>query len=102
MKANIHYGIDDDVHEVISATEIVRNFSAAIDKVRYSGVSLYITKGSQTIAELTPPPKSGFPTNKLGSLLNSLSSLGDDVASFSKDIQGIKDDSGIPEDPWES
>ena len=101
MKANIHYGIEDDVHETISATEVVRNFAAAIDKVRYSGVSLYITKGSKTIAELNPPPKSGFPTNKLSALLNSLPSLGEDANSFSNDVQDIKNQSVLPGDPWE-
>ena len=102
MKDYINYGIDDDVHEVISATEVVRNFSSAIDKVRYPGIIIYITKGSQTISELSPPPKSGFPTNQLGVLLNSLPGLGEDVELFSEDIQDIKDESAIPEDPWGS
>ena len=44
-------------HEVISATELARNVSITIDKVRMSGHSLYITKSSQTVAELCPPPK---------------------------------------------
>jgi hypothetical protein len=44
----------DNVHETISATDLVRHFSAMIDKVRMSGRSLYITKGVQTIAKLSP------------------------------------------------
>lgn len=36
-----------EVKETISATEVVRNFSAAVDKVRYTGRNLYITKGSK-------------------------------------------------------
>ena len=49
----------------ISTTEMVRNLSAVIDKVRMSGQSLFITKGSQTVAQLSPPPKSGYPVDKL-------------------------------------
>ena len=35
-------------HDSITATELVRNLSFIIDKVRMTGHSLYITKGSQT------------------------------------------------------
>ena len=61
-----------DIHETISATDLVRNFSAMIDKVRITGRSLYITKGIQTIAELSPPPKLGFPIKNLVSFINTL------------------------------
>jgi antitoxin (DNA-binding transcriptional repressor) of toxin-antitoxin stability system len=40
-------------HDTITATELVRNLSVIIDKVRLTGHSLYITKGSQTVAEPT-------------------------------------------------
>ncbi|MDX2346718.1 MAG: hypothetical protein QNK11_07610 [Legionella sp.] len=89
-------------HETISATKIVRNFSAAVDKVRYTGKSLYITKGSKTIAELNPPPRPGFPTQCLKELFDTLPALGSDATSFAKDIKSLTDNAATPDDPWES
>lgn len=89
------------VHETISATELVRNFSAMVDKVRMSGKSIYITKGVQTIAELSPPPKSGFPIQQLANFLNSLPHLNDDAEKFMQDILSIKKNAQLPADPWD-
>ncbi|MDF1756813.1 MAG: hypothetical protein P1U74_00705 [Legionellaceae bacterium] len=91
-----------DVHETISATEVVRNFSAAIDKVRYTGKNLYITKGSKTIAALSPPPKSGLPVACLEELLTSAPKLRDDAAAFAKGIKQLHDSATTPDDSWES
>jgi hypothetical protein len=90
------------VHETISATDLVRHFSAMIDKVRISGRSLYITKGVQTIAELSPPPKSGFPVKNLASFIKTLPSLGNDAQVMSQDIKFIKNSAQLlPESPWD-
>ena len=91
----------DTVHETISATELVRHFSAMIDKVRISGRSLYITKGRQTIAELSPPTKSGFPIKKLTHFIKTLPSLGSDAQEMSRDIKAIKVKADLPENPWD-
>lgn len=88
-------------HDSITATELVRNLSVAIDKVRITGHSLYITKGSQTVAELSPPPKAGLPINKLAGLLKSLPKLGEDVSSLSNDIKTIRRNAQLPDNPWE-
>jgi antitoxin (DNA-binding transcriptional repressor) of toxin-antitoxin stability system len=88
-------------HESISATELVRNLSAMIDKVRMSGRSLYITKGTQTVAELSPPPRSGYPIVKLASLLNSLPKLDSDAEAMAKDLKKIKARAGLPESSWD-
>ncbi len=88
------------VHDSITATELVRNLSAAIDKVRMSGHSLYITKGSQTVAELRPPPKPGLPINKLAGLLKSLPKLNDNAAAMARDLEIIRRQANLPEDPW--
>lgn len=89
------------LHEKITATELVRNLSTVIDKVRISGQSMYITKGSQTIAKLSPPPKAGYPINKLASLLGSLPKLGDDAETLSKDMRVISKGASLPENPWD-
>lgn len=88
-------------HETITATELVRNLSVAIDKVRITGHSLYITKGSQTVAELGPPPKVGLPINKLAGLLQSLPKLGDDAAVMAKELENIRRQARLPESPWD-
>ena len=87
-------------HNTITATELVRNLSVAIDKVRISGQSLYITKGSQTVAELRPPPKPGLPINELAGLLKLLPKLSDDASVMAKDLETIRRQANLPEDPW--
>lgn len=89
------------VHETISATELVRHFSAMVDKVRISGKSIYITKGVQTIAELSPPPKSGFPIQNLTTFLQSLPCLDEDADSMSKDLTSIKEQAKLPRNSWD-
>jgi len=89
------------VHEQVSATELVRNLSSMIDKVRITRQSIYITKGNQTIAELSPPPKSGYPLKNLVALLESLPKLGDDAEQMAKDLERIRKNSDLPENPWE-
>jgi len=89
------------VHDTITATELVRNLSVAIDKVRMTGHSLYITKGSQTVAELRPPPKPGLPVDQLAGLLKSLPSLAADASSMAKDLENIRQQANLPENPWD-
>ncbi|MCF6255780.1 MAG: hypothetical protein L3J98_15930 [Gammaproteobacteria bacterium] len=84
----------------MTATELVRNLSVAIDKVRITGYSLYITKGSQTVAELSPPPKSGLPIGKLAELLRSLPKPGDDASATVKDLDNIRRQASLPRNPW--
>ena len=89
------------VHETVTATELVRNLSVLIDKVRISNRSLYITKGSQTVAELSPPPKSGLPIADLGRLLASAPGLGGDAATFTEDMNTVRAQGQLPESPWD-
>jgi len=90
-----------DVYETVSATELVRNLSALIDKVRISGRSLYITKGSQTVAELVPPPKTGMLIGDLHQLLTSLPTLGRDANTLTEDIKQIQKQAQLPDNPWD-
>lgn len=91
----------EQAHDTISATELVRHFSTVIDNVRISGRSLYITKGVQTIAELSPPPKLGFPIKNLASFIKTLPSLGDNAQGMSQAISLIKKSAQLPENPWD-
>jgi len=88
-------------HETITATELVRNMSVVIDKVRMTGQSLYITKGAYTVAELNPPPKAGLSINKLAGLLESLPKLGDDASAMATDLENIRRYANLPKNPWD-
>ncbi len=89
------------MHASISTTELVRNLSIIIDKVRISGQSLSITKGSQTVAELSPPPQSGYPVNKLSGFLTSLPKLNDDAPSMAEDLKTLKQKAKLPGSLWD-
>ena len=91
-----------ETHDTITATQLVRNLSVVIDRVRMTGHSLYITKGSQTVAKLSPPPKTGLPINQLAGLLRSLPILGDDASAMAKDLENIRRQASLPENPWDS
>ena len=88
-------------HDTMTATELVRNLSAAIDRVRVTGYSLYITKGSQTVAELKPPPRSGLPIDRLAGLLKSLPKSNDDASSMAGDLEHIRHQANLPDNPWD-
>jgi len=88
-------------HDTITATELVRNLAVAIDKVRMTGHSLFVTKGSQTVAELSPPPKAGVPISKLAGILKSLPKLGDDVSTMAKDLESMRLNARLPENQWD-
>lgn len=88
-------------HDTISATELARNIALSIDKVRISGQSLYITKGSQTVAELCPPPKTGFPINKLADFISSLPKLDDDAEAMENDLTAARSHAKLPGNPWD-
>lgn len=89
------------VHDSITATELVRNLSAAIDKVRISGHSIAITKGTQTVAELSPPPKPGLAITELVGLLKSLPKLGDDASTMAEDLKNIRKQTKLPGSKWD-
>ena len=85
----------------ITATEFVRNFSTVVDKVRLSGRSISITKGTQTIAKLSPANKAGCPMPELINLLSSTHNLGEDIEALSKDLLDIKQQARIPNTSWD-
>ena len=91
----------NETHESVTATELVRNLSGMIDRVRMSGQSLYITKGTQTVAELCPPPKAGYPINKLSDLLRALPKLNEEASSMADDLKRIKKAASVPDNAWD-
>lgn len=94
--------MQNDIRESITTTELVRNLSVVIDRVRLTGRRLAITKGSQTVAELSPPAKAGYPITRLGELLASLPTLDADGQAMADDIALIRAAAELPYTPWGS
>ncbi|MEA3467431.1 MAG: type II toxin-antitoxin system prevent-host-death family antitoxin [Thermodesulfobacteriota bacterium] len=88
--------------EKISATELARNLSSIIDKVRISRTHIIITKRNQNIAELIPAHNQGFPAAKLAEFLKDLALGPVDQKEFSADLDLIRKESLLPDSPWES
>lgn len=93
--------MQNELHRSITATELVRNFSKVIDEVQISGQSIYITKSSQTVAQLSPPPKNGYPIKKLANLLSSLPDIQEESKTMADDLQNIKHQATLMENPWD-
>ncbi|MGH8426769.1 MAG: hypothetical protein ACRES7_02160 [Gammaproteobacteria bacterium] len=91
-----------EVHDTISTTQLARNLSAAIDRVRIHRRTLAITKGKRVVAELNPPPQAGYPVAKLAQLLESLPKLGKDAAGMAGDLARIRRQAPMPGNPWDS
>jgi antitoxin (DNA-binding transcriptional repressor) of toxin-antitoxin stability system len=92
----------NDLNESITTAELVRNLSVVIDRVRSTGRRVAITKGSQTVAELSPPAKGGYPIARLGELLASLPKLDADVQTMADDLASIRSAGELPDSPWDS
>lgn len=84
----------------ITATDLVRNLSRMIDQVRVSGQPLLIKKGTQTVAELRPPRKVGFPLDQLYELLASLPKLGGEKKVLARDLAKVRRKAALPKTPW--
>ena len=86
--------------QTIKATDLVRNLSNTIDQVRMTGRPLLITKGTQTVAELRPPPRKGFPVIQLRELFETLPMLGNEKKAMARDLEKLQKKSELPKNPW--
>lgn len=84
----------------ISATNLARNLSSAVEQVRLTGKSLNVKKGNKTIAILSPPPAIGISVDELIELLESLPAVNEKDDTLKKDMDTIRNSSNIPESPW--
>ena len=87
--------------EKISATELARNLSSIIDRVRINRTHITITKRNQSVAELIPAHQQGFPVAKLAKFLEDLPRDLVDQKEFSGDLNQIRKESLLPDSPWE-
>jgi antitoxin (DNA-binding transcriptional repressor) of toxin-antitoxin stability system len=91
-------------HQSVSATALARNFSELLNRVRYQGVTLDVTRGNEVIAFVTPSgPSGGFPIAQLDSLLGSLPKLNaQEAADFERDVRSVLDKLQPEVDAWAS
>ena len=87
--------------EKISATELARNLSSVIDRVRINRTHIIITKRNQIIAELIPAHRQGFPAAKLAEFFKDQSLNSSEQKEFSRDLDLIRKESFLPDNPWE-
>ena len=90
---------------IASVTDVLRNFSDYINRVRYRGERFVRTRGGREVAVLVPAPPMGRPLGDLADVLTSLPRLGQDEAiSFEADLERARRDGSTtpPEDPWAS
>lgn len=91
-------------HAVVSATALARNFSEFLNRVRYQGVTLDVTRGNDVIACISPPSRSGgFPIADLDRLFASLPVWNQQEAlQFERDIAVAANQLHPESDPWAS
>ena len=87
----------------MTVTDVARNFSAVVDRVRHGGERFILTKGGISVAELRPPPATRIVTGAdLAKRLATIPHLGTVVADeLGADIDDAREAAGrVGGDPW--
>jgi len=86
----------------ITITEATRHFSGLIDRVRFYGERVILTKGGKPVAELGPTPLSDrVRLAELPGILAELPHLDpEDAAHFADDLKAARLTLTLPTDPW--
>jgi len=87
----------------VAATFLARNLSDLLNQVRYQGVTLEVTRGSDIVAYVCPSPAvTGYPIDQLDRLLASLPQMSPNEADrFLADIhEGVASQSA-ESDAWD-
>lgn len=90
--------------KMLTVTEAVRHFSEVIERVRFYGDRVVLTKGGKPVAEIGPTPLSAWV--RLGDLPTVLAELPhldpEDVARFADDLGAARQALSPPTDRWAS
>ena len=89
---------------VLSVTQVVRNFADCVNRVAYRGEHFILVRGKKVLAELVPVPK-GRRLGELPALLKSLPHLTETEArGFARDLSSARSKRKRErlKDPWES
>jgi len=84
----------------MSATEVARNLSDLLNRVRYRGERFTVVRGGEDVAEIGPAAGSGVVT--LGDLRRALAALPSPDDRFSADLESIRDEQPPAEPTWHS
>jgi antitoxin (DNA-binding transcriptional repressor) of toxin-antitoxin stability system len=82
------------VEKIISSTEVVRDFSTILNKVKFSGDHYIVNRNGKSVARIIPMDEENL-SNQLKNLkdmLNQLPKLDDELDSFSDDLKSICDE----------
>ncbi|MGD9162482.1 MAG: type II toxin-antitoxin system Phd/YefM family antitoxin [Desulfobacteraceae bacterium] len=87
------------MEKIISATEVVRDFSTILNKIKFGGEHYIIKRSGKPVARISPiqDEKQISSLKDLKRLLEQLPKLGDELDSFSMDIKSLNDEQ--PEAP---
>ncbi|MBN1905742.1 MAG: type II toxin-antitoxin system Phd/YefM family antitoxin [Deltaproteobacteria bacterium] len=82
------------MEKIISSTEIVRDFSTILNKVKFSGEHYVIKRNGKSVARIIPADEKKLSNQlyNLNKILNKLPKLGDELDSFSDDLLSISND----------
>ena len=88
---------------LITVTQVVRNFGNIIGRVYYKGEEFNIKKGSQIVACLSPPKhKSGLSMSELERVLKKAPFLSSkELEDFERDIQFMREKKEELIDKWD-
>lgn len=85
----------------ISATDVARNLSDVLNRVRYKGESFLIVRNGEE-AGLLSPVSEGKPKT-LRQLVGLMREMGSPDDEFASDLEAIRrEQQSLPEDPWPS
>lgn len=88
--------------QMLTVTEIVRNFAEYVNRVAYRRESFVLVRGSKPVAELRPVP-AGRMLSELPGLMAGLTHL-QDAEEFAADLDSARDGLAAKglNDPWQS
>ncbi len=83
----------------LSATQAARTFSDLLNRVRYRGEVFVIERGGEPVCEISPVKPPRFTGADLLALLRSLPKP--DAGFWDAVEEATRQESGVPESPWE-
>jgi len=85
----------------ITATELARNLSDVLNRVRYKGESFVVVRSGEVVARLEPRPEHRRVT--LGEFVEIIRNAPKPDEEFLEDLRRIRASQGsLPPSPWES
>ncbi len=87
--------------KTITVTELDRNLASVIDRVRISSTRVSVTRGTQTVAEISPAVQPGITLGNLLNILQRESWANKEKLRYADDLKTIRESAALPPSPWE-